>query len=240
MRIDCTNLTWDRSQPRFDQLGARFLHTGNYIKIIIEDSGIGIPSEMLDKVFDPYFSTKKEGSGLGLAICHSIIKSHHGHISVKSDSDSTTFTIYLPASKSQQSLASEDEEEIQPHTNARILIMDDQKIVRETIKSMLTHLGHESIMAADGKETVELYRDSLASQNSIDLIIMDLTIPGGMGGEEAVKEILNIDPEARVIVSSGYSTNPVMANYSQYGFRAAVIKPFKLDEFRRAIDQALS
>jgi DNA-binding NarL/FixJ family response regulator len=95
-------------------------------------------------------------------------------------------------------------------------------------------------MAVDGKEAVEEYRKSLASQNSVDLIIMDLTIPGGMGGEEAVKAILNIDPEARVIVSSGYSNNPVMANYAQYGFRSAVVKPYKLEEVRRAMNQALS
>ena len=240
VKILCSNFVWDENQQFSHQLGAKFLDAGEYIIITIKNTGIGIPAEIIDRIFDPYFSTKNEGSGLGLAICHSIIKNHQGRISVKSDSDETAFSIYLPASKSQPATASEDEVESQSPKNARILIMDDQELVRETLGSMLTHLGHVSIMAVDGKEAVEQYRNSLASQNSVDLIIMDLTIPGGMGGEEAVKAILNIDPEARVIVSSGYSNNPVMANYSQYGFRSAVVKPYKLEEVRRAINQALS
>jgi CheY-like chemotaxis protein len=118
--------------------------------------------------------------------------------------------------------------------------MDDQEIVRETVSSLLEQLGHEIVMAADGVEAIDMYRKSFRSENHIDLLIMDLTVPGGMGGEKAVKEILKINPEARVLVTNGYSNNPVMANYSEYGFCAAVIKPFKLDEAKRAISKALA
>jgi PAS domain S-box-containing protein len=240
VKINCLNLAWDKKQTLFQQLESPVLETGKYLKITIEDSGIGIPPELLDKIFDPYFTTKSEGSGLGLAICHSIIKNHQGNISVQSDPGGTSFVIYLPASTSQQKPVSKDEEEVQADIKARILVMDDQEIVRETVKSLLTQLGHESIMAADGVEAIRLYRESFSSESHIDLIIMDLTVPGGMGGEEAVKEILKINPEARVIVTSGYSNNPVMANYSQYGFCSAVIKPYRINEVRRAIIQALS
>ena len=240
IKIHCTNLAWDKKQTLFQQLESPVLETGKYLKITIEDSGIGIPPELLDKIFDPYFTTKSEGSGLGLAICHSIVKNHRGNITVESDPGGTSFVISLPASTSQQKPVSKDEEEVQADLKARILVMDDQEIVRETVKSLLDQLGHELILAADGVEAIRLYRDSFGSENYIDLIIMDLTVPGGMGGEEAVKEILKINPEAKVIVTSGYSNNSVMANYSQYGFCAAVNKPYRLNEVRRAIIQALS
>ena len=240
VNIDCANLAWDKKQTLFNPLESQVLQTGKYLKITIKDSGIGIPPELLDKIFDPYFTTKNEGSGLGLAICHSIIKNHQGNISVQSDTGGTSFVIYLPASTPLQKPLSKDEVEVQTDIKARIMVMDDQEIVRETIESLLTQLGHESVMAADGVEAIRLYRESLSSERPIDLILMDLTIPGGMGGEEAVKEILRIDSEARVIVTSGYSNNPVMANYSQYGFCGAVIKPYRIGEVKRVIIKALT
>ncbi|MFC1837801.1 CHASE domain-containing protein, partial [Thermodesulfobacteriota bacterium] len=240
IEIHCTNVPWDKNHPFFHELESASLQPGNYIRIIIKDSGIGIPQEMLGRIFDPYFTTKSEGSGLGLAVCHSIIKNHTGNITVESDAGGTAFALYLPASSSEQMSSSKDAPEILPDIQARILVMDDQKIVRDTVISQLTQLGHESVAAADGEEAVRMYRESFTTENHIDFLIMDLTVPGGMGGEEAAKEILSINPEARLIVTSGYSNNPVMANYAKYGFCAAIVKPCRLKDVKRAISQAIS
>jgi CheY-like chemotaxis protein len=211
----------------------------DYVKIIISDSGVGIPENVIDKVFDPYFTTKQEGSGLGLAIIYSIISKHDGHISVRSEPDiGTTFTIYLPATREKQ--LAEQAEGVEPlEKKIKILIMDDEEIVRNVAKSMLAHLGHEVVLAKDGTEAVETYKRLANSPQPVDLVIMDLTIPGGMGGKEAIKEILAIDRDAKVIVSSGYSNDPVMSNYQEYGFSAAVIKPYKLVELAKAINKLI-
>jgi PAS domain S-box-containing protein len=238
--IQCSNLIWNEDQPLYSQLESPILKTGEYIRITIEDTGIGIPPDMLDRIFDPYFTTKSEGSGLGLAISHSIIKNHQGSITVISDTGGTVFTIYLPASTSREVSLTRYEDEVLPDFKARVLVMDDQEIVRETVMSLLGQLGHESVSAVDGEEAVKLYREYFGTDNHLDLLIMDLTVPGGMGGEAAVKEILKINPEARVIVTSGYSNNPVMANYAEYGFCAAIVKPYRLEDVRRAIIQAVS
>ena len=122
---------------------------------------------------------------------------------------------------------------------ARILVMDDEELVKKIVKSQLEYLGHTVLFAGDGREAVERYRELLGTEEEIDCVIMDLTIPGGMGGREAVREILAIDPDARVLVASGYFNDPVMANYREHGFMAAVSKPFKLDELQRAIASVL-
>ncbi len=209
---------------------------GKYIKISISDDGIGIPTQLVDKIFDPYFSTKKEGSGLGLAICHAIISKHDGQIFVSSKPGvGTTFSIYLPASGNGQIHARDKGAVSSPAMGKlKIMILDDDEMVRDVAKSMLTLLGHEVIFATDGHEAVELYKKS---GNSIDLMVMDLTIPGGMGGKEAVREILNLNPEAKVVVSSGYSNDPVMSRFRDYGFCAALVKPYQMSEFTKVIEK---
>ncbi|MDA3834862.1 MAG: PAS domain S-box protein [Spirochaetales bacterium] len=214
---------------------------GNYVRITIQDTGVGIPKEIIDKIFDPYFTTKQEGSGLGLAICHSIINKHDGHITAESPpGKGTNFTRYLPAVSSLDSTESAQKKKPKPAAKAsRILLMDDEKMIRDLVQSQLSNLGHEAVLAIDGEQAINKYQELQDNGNPVDLVIMDLTIPGGMGGQEAAQKLLLIDPKAKIIVASGYSNDPVMAHYRDYGFCAAVAKPFDLKELNNAINSAL-
>ncbi len=215
------------------------LKQGNYIKIIIKDHGQGIDKENLKNIFDPYFTTKQKGNGLGLAMVHSIIKRHGGYIGVKSvKSKGTSFQIYLPASmkKIEENTAEADfsAEEVSERPG-KILIMDDDEMIREVVGEMLMHMGYAVDFSNDGVDTCKKYTYSIEKKEKFDLIIMDLTIPGGMGGKEAVKKILEIDPTAKVVVSSGYSNDPVMGDYKSYGFSGVVVKPFQINELKAVI-----
>lgn len=219
----------------------QLLHPKKYVIITITDTGSGIPQSIIDKIFDPYFSTKQEGSGLGLAICNSIITKHEGYISVHSEEGKgTTVSIYLPASKS---VVSEAEKNIytseKNSTKASVMIMDDEYIIRIMTKKMLELSGHEVLLAKNGVEAIKIYNEYLQKGSAIDVIIMDLTIPGGMGGKETVIEILKINPKAKVIVSSGYSNDPIMANCKEYGFKASLSKPFQIEEINSLISKIL-
>ncbi len=190
-----------------------------FVKVSITDSGKGIPAKIIDKIFDPYFSTKQEGSGLGLAISHSIITKHNGHIAVESTHGvGTTFTIYLPASTDQQEQEKQEATIEQGKGIAKIMVMDDEKLLRDVAKAMLNQMGHEVVLVQEGAAALEVYREHSESGEPIDIVIMDLTIPGGMGGKDAVKEMLAFDPCAKVIVSSGYSNDPIMTDCQKYGF----------------------
>ncbi|MBN2809305.1 MAG: transporter substrate-binding domain-containing protein [Deltaproteobacteria bacterium] len=214
---------------------------GNYIKIVIKDQGVGIPAGMLDKVFDPYFTTKQQGSGLGLAITHSIIRKHSGYITVDSkEGRGTTFTIYLPAAQGKPELVRKEVIGTSATAHGRIVIMDDEEIIRELVEKTLSLVGYQVLSAADGDEAIALYREAMATGAPIDLLIMDLTVPGGMGGKDAVQEILKINPQAKVIVSSGYSNDPVMADCHKYGFCGAMAKPFQIHELVDVVGKALS
>ncbi len=211
-----------------------------YIGISIADSGEGISALNIDKIFDPYFSTKPNGNGLGLAICHSIVSKHNGHISVKSDLGSgTTFTVYLPAAEQRQ-VDDEKKTVAAPGSmQATVMIMDDEELVREMVEMMLVKMGHIPVPAVDGNEAVHLYKQHKESDTPIDLVIMDLTIPGAMGGKETVKELLAFDRQTKAIVSSGYSNDPVMANPCKYGFKAAISKPYSYEKLAEVIDGTL-
>ena len=213
---------------------------GKFVKISIHDSGVGIPPNVVEKVFDPYFSTKQEGTGLGLAITQSIINKHDGYISLESYSGvGSTFAIYLRASEKTGTKPRESFEINQVEAQGRILIMDDEEMVRSVCKMMLAQMGHEVALSKNGEEALELYQEAAQNANKFDLVIMDLTIPGGMGGKEAVKRILAINPGAKVIVSSGYSNDPVMASCKEYGFCSAIVKPYRLKELAKVINQVL-
>ncbi|MCB2181143.1 MAG: GAF domain-containing protein [Desulfobulbaceae bacterium] len=203
------------------------LQEGHYILISVGDQGCGVSVEHISKIFDPYFTTKQQGSGLGLATCYSIVKNHNGHISVESESGTgTTFHIYLPAATKKQKCKKSSSPEKLEKMNKKILIMDDEKDIRDVASFMLQEIGCDVALAHDGCEAINQYRHALERAQPFDAVIMDLTIPGGMGGKEAVEELLRIDPDTRVIASSGYSNDPVMANFSQYGFKGCLGKPY--------------
>lgn len=219
-----------------------YLAPGNYLKIIIKDEGIGIPKENIDKIFDPYFTTKKAGIGLGLATTYSIIKKHNGYVKIESNIDKgTTFIIYLPASKSQIVEEKEDRKtKKSPKVQSkRILVMDDEDAICVMASEMLESLGYTTDTASNGDEAILKYKGSLEKKKPFDAIIMDLTIPGGMGGKETIKHILNINPNAKVIVSSGYASNSSIATYQKLGFKGKIDKPYTLIELKKILQQVL-
>jgi PAS domain S-box-containing protein len=220
------------------------LADGKYIKISIKDQGMGIPREHFERIFDPYFTTKElgnqKGLGLGLSICHSIIKRHHGHINVESAPETgTTFSIYLPACEP-ESPQKTTEEQTPAVGKGKVLVMDDEEIVRYVAGEMLAHLGYEVEFAKNGDEAIELNKKAKESGEPFAAIIMDLTIPGGMGGKETIKKMLEIDPGFKAIVSSGYSNDPVMTDFKTYGFSGVITKPYKIEELRKALHRVIN
>ncbi|MBF0227488.1 MAG: response regulator [Desulfobacterales bacterium] len=200
---------------------------GRYVKISIQDHGLGISEQYLSKIFEPYFSTKQKNSGLGLATTYSIIKKHNGHITVDSKiGEGTIFCIYLPASKRADIKKSEKKEASQDKGHGKILIMDDEESILRMVSRMLNSLGYEPYFSHDGDETIKIYQESLESEKPFDLLILDLTIPGGKGGAETIKRLLDINPNVKAVVSSGYSNDPVMANFKNYGFCEVLPKPY--------------
>ena len=217
------------------------LPVGDFVCISIEDSGSGIPDDVKERIFDPYYTTKPEGSGLGLAICHSIITKHDGQIAVESTLGvGTTFSVYLPAVSS-GGVIHRDESPLQTTVKgASILVMDDEEMIRDVAHGQLSLLGHDAILVANGDAAIQTFMELQNTDSPIDLVIMDLTIPGGMGGAEAARKLLELVPDAKIVVASGYSNDPVMANYKQFGFCAAIVKPFHLDELRNCIETVLA
>jgi PAS domain S-box-containing protein len=211
------------------------LNSGKYIKITIKDEGIGIPEDHLLKIFDPYYTTKQKGRGLGLAAAYSIVKTHNGHILVDSNiGEGTIFYIFLPAAEivnPKELLTFAKTKKM----TGRILIMDDEEAIREITEGMLKFMGFTVTKTKDGQETIDIYRTAVQSGEGFDLVITDLTIPGGMGGVETIKKLLEIDPEVRAIVSSGYSNDKIMSNYKDYGFKAVICKPYKIQDLNEAL-----
>lgn len=216
---------------------------GSYVLISITDNGPGIPEEHIKKVFDPFFSTKPGGSGLGLSICFSIVKKHSGYIKVESSVNTGTgFFLYLPALKTVPSIHKEAESisKCLAGKRCRILVMDDEDMVRDTAQVILTELGYEVVLSSDGEEALDIYRKAMESGNSFDLVVMDLTVQGGMGGSDAIVTLLSMDPGARAIVSSGYCNSPVMSDFKKYGFKGVLRKPYNVGELTHAVKKALS
>ncbi len=213
------------------------LTPGPYIKIAIKDKGIGIPETHIANIFEPYFSTKEKGSGLGLAITYSIIKRHGGTISVESSPGrGTTFHIYLPASD--KTPDTEGKKKIPaPKGNGRILIMDDQEAILEVASDIFNLMGYETMCARDGAQAIRMYRKALETDKPFNLVILDLTVPGGIGGLEAIKKLVDIDPDVVAVASSGYSNNPVMSNYEEYGFSGVVPKPYTVRELTQILNR---
>ncbi len=215
------------------------LEAGGYVKVSVQDQGVGIHQDILAKIFDPYFTTKMKGRGLGLATVYSIVNRHEGYISAQSAPGvGTTFFIYLPVSEEEAAELDSMPREL-PKGKGRVLFMDDEAIIRDTVSRMLIHMGYEVILAKDGEETIENYVRAKNMEEPIDVVIMDLTVPGGMGGKESIKPLLEIEPGVKVIASSGYSKDPVMANYRAYGFVDALSKPYFMREIAEILQRVI-
>jgi PAS domain S-box-containing protein len=215
------------------------LSTGKYIKISVRDQGTGIPAEHLPRIFDPYFTTKQKGSGLGLTSAYTIIKNHQGHIDVESKPEvGTTFHIYLPAVDQQATPQSREGRALLVGTG-KILVMDDEEMVREVLGRMLARLGYEADFARDGVEAIEMFVRAKRSDQAFVAVILDLTIPGAMGGKETMARLLEIDPQIKAIVSSGYSEDALMADCKKYGFSGVIAKPYRISELGEILNQVI-
>lgn len=215
------------------------LTPGPYVQVSLRDQGTGIHPEHLSKIFDPYFSTKEKGHGLGLATAYSVIKRHGGHILVQSELGvGSTFSFYLPASGTVQE-GLPPEESVITVGSGKVLVLEDQQDIQEILGTMLTHLGYDSEFVDNGTDAVQLYQSAISNGQPYCATIMDLTIPGGLGGRETIQRLKSIDPNVVALVSSGYSNNPVMTEPHKYGFKGIVSKPYNLEELAKAINLAL-
>lgn len=219
------------------------LPEGNYVKISIQDQGVGIPEKNLPLIFDPYFSTKEmgvqKGMGLGLAVVYSIITKHDGHITVDSTPGiGTTFHIYLPAAV-KKIMAKKKKKEKIAGAKLKVLVMDDEEAIRKLADQMLDRLGYQAELARDGTEAIEIYKAANKSGDPFDAVILDLTVKGGMGGREAIKRLIDIDPDVRAIISSGYFNDPVMSNFNEYGFCSFIAKPYGIRQLSDVLDKVL-
>ncbi|MBF0203744.1 MAG: DUF3365 domain-containing protein [Desulfamplus sp.] len=215
------------------------LSAGEYIKITVEDQGVGISKKQLPNIFDPFFTTKQKGNGLGLSTAYSIIKRHGGQITVYSEVEKgTVFNIYLPASLKEVK-KNEGKEDSDHQGKGNILIMDDQEAILKMVGRMLNGMGYKTAFATDGSQAVDMYKEALTSENSFDLVILDLTVPGGMGGLKTIIELSKIDPDVKAVVSSGYSNDPVMSNHKNYGFSGIMPKPYTKAQLTEVLNKVL-
>jgi PAS domain S-box-containing protein len=234
IRINAKNVTI--GEARIEGLSLR---TGNYVEISIQDQGVGIPKELLSKIFDPYFTTKEKGSGLGLAISHSIIQRHDGFISVKSKQKvGTTFSLFLPASPYTVGSQNEGSDELE-RGNGKVLIMDDEESVINVAGEMLRYLGYDVESALSGTIALEKYKRAKESVKSFDVVIADLTVPGDIGGIELLERLKKIDSQVRVIVSSGYSNDPAIANFKSHGFLDFITKPYRISDISKTVKKVM-
>jgi len=206
------------------------IKSGYYLKIAIQDTGVGIPKNLLSKVFDPYFTTKPHGNGLGLSVVYSILKKHDAYIFVDSEAgNGTTFTIYLPATAAVQKGSQKAEPQISKG-NGRILVMDDDELICEVVEEMISSMGYDVKCVPNGEEAIKSYKEAKEAGQPFDLVIMDLTIVGGMGGKETIAELKKFDPDVKALVSSGYINDSMMTVPQKYGFIDIIAKPYRMED----------
>lgn len=220
-------------------LGQTTFHSDQWVQISFIDQGIGISKENLQKIFDPYFTTKSRGSGLGLATSYSIVRNHGGMLSVKSElGKGSVFSLFLPAIPNVKMTSDVPDRRINLG-QGKILIMDDEIQIRKVLGEMLETCGYSYQTAKDGEEALSLFSQAQAIGDPFSAVILDLTVPGGVGGKDVIHKLLTIDPQVRAIVVSGYSNDPVLANYQEYGFKGRVAKPFNLFDLSAVLTSVL-
>jgi len=212
------------------------LSEGYYVALSIADEGMGIPEEVLPKIYDPFFTTKSNGSGLGLSTCHSIMTRHKGGITIKStEGTGTVVTLYLPAAPK-----AEHSDNLIPTTpqlfHGKVLVMDDEELLRDVATGLFEQLGMDVVCARDGEEAVVLFKAALDSNAPFTLVFLDLTVPGGMGGEQTMAEIRQLSPAATGIVASGYADSPILSQPQKYGFAGKIGKPFRKAELQQVLE----
>ena len=212
------------------------IRAGRYVSLAVQDQGVGISPENLRRLFDPYFTTKKTGTGLGLSVCYSIVTAHGGFMTVTSElGNGACFTLYLPASTRRPATKVTASPRERLSAGGRVLIMDDERTIRDVATRMFKKLGYEAATAANGEEAIQLVKEAIESKRRFEIVVMDLTVPGAMGGKDAVPLIKKIDPTIKAIVSSGYADDPVMANHTEYGFDGVMGKPYVIADMREAL-----
>jgi two-component system cell cycle sensor histidine kinase/response regulator CckA len=237
LSIEAENLTVENKNPDIP------LYPGDFVRISIQDQGKGIPKEHMGKIFEPYFSTKERGTqkgmGLGLTKAYAIVKQHQGLFQIDSSPDAgTTVNIYFPAEsgpKPMNSTIPSADKKASPAK--RVLVMDDEEMLSDLVRKMLQRLEYTVETVKDGLEAVEKYQQEKDSGEPFDAVILDLTIKGGMGGEQTIRELLKIDPDVKAIVSSGYSSDPVMKNFEAYGFKDAIAKPYQKKHLKEVLEK---
>ncbi|MGB7569211.1 MAG: ATP-binding protein, partial [Chitinivibrionales bacterium] len=215
------------------------LSAGDYVRISIKDTGIGIPAEILPRIFDPFFTTKEKGHGLGLSTCYSIVNRHGGSISVESEpGKGSTFHVFFPAA-GERAETSKKQTAPRHKGSGTILVMDDEEVIRETVGNMLESFGYTVVCKKNGKEAVDFFSEEIKAGRKVAAMIFDLTIPGGMGGEAALKEIRKLSADTPVFVASGYADDLIMATPAAHGFAASICKPFKKEGLAEMLEKYL-
>ncbi|MFC1669412.1 ATP-binding protein [Spirochaetota bacterium] len=215
------------------------LAPGNYVKIVIKDNGVGISDEDVSRVFEPYYTTKQNGNGFGLSIAYSIIQKHNGFVSLKSEpGGGTSVFIYLPASDEPVKKSANGKRN-GTFRKGRVLLMDDEPDVLAITKEMLQNSGYYVVITKDGGEAVDIFRKAFKGDNRFDIVILDLTVPGGLGAGDAIKKIREVDPSVKAVVSSGYTNDPVMENFREHGFNGAMEKPYHMDNLLSVLEEVL-
>ena len=231
------NITISAKNVYLDDGDIPEIRDGKYIMIQISDNGAGIDESIREKIFDPFFSTKSTGTGLGLSMCYSIIRKHDGHISCKSKAgEGTTFTIYLPASYSEINNESNPLEATH-NGEGKMLLVDDEDYILEIFSNMVSSLGYIPITATDGTDALNYCLKNREDLKNIKTAILDLTIPGGMGGKETVIHLKKLLPGVPVIATSGYSEDPVISKPAEYGFSGSLRKPFRIQELAHLLNR---
>src|SRR5204863_6282384 len=234
--VTCDNFCYDTSDAQIPDLTP-----GDYVRVRVRDEGVGIPEKYMKRIFDPYFTTKPKGNGLGLATAYSIVKNHNGLMTVESEVHvGTMFTIYLPAALDQE-MPVEAPRTFTPAMSGtgRVLVVDDEDAIRDLVEFTLTRLGYKLWQAATALEGVNIYREKFGAGERFDAVILDLTLPGGMGGKEALKKLIEIDPTVNAIVSSGYATDATMSRYQDFGFRGVIAKPYEAAELGKIVHDVI-